>query len=163
MPTTNRCPWLVRRSRVWPTSVQNSASSNVQMKIFFFFLGAESFIDASDGNFSKRYAVTALHEQFAWVKTIGDVNNRRMALEQMVSFLLDSELRAAKRIEHACARSPGSQVHRRKRSQGSPIRLQLDQRGAYGRSFDLIFAQRLRRRHCGGAASVARDTANGRR
>lgn len=66
-------------------------------------LGAESFIDASDGNFSKRYAVAALLEQFAWAKTIGDINHRRMALEYMVSFLLDSELRAAKRIEHASA------------------------------------------------------------
>jgi hypothetical protein len=61
----------------------------------------ESFIDASDGDVSKRYAVAALLEQFAWVAAIGDVRSRRMALEQIVSGLLESELRAAEQAERA--------------------------------------------------------------
>jgi hypothetical protein len=64
-------------------------------------LSAESFIDASDGDVSKRYAVATLLEQFTWVAGIGDVGIRRHALEQIVSGLLESELRAAEQAERA--------------------------------------------------------------
>jgi hypothetical protein len=76
------------------------------MKIFFF-LGAESFIDASDGDFSKRYAVAALLEQFAWVAALAMFNSRRMALEQIVSGLLESELRAAEQAERPLSKPSG--------------------------------------------------------
>jgi hypothetical protein len=64
-------------------------------------LSAESFIDASDGDVSKRYAVATVLEQFTWVAGIGDVGIRRHALEQIVSGLLESELRAAELAERA--------------------------------------------------------------